>query len=341
MRQVYEYDPVIGYKFIPRLKARVLHGGGGYLIRTNSSGFQSDHEFVPEKDPTKRRILLFGDSFTAGEGVSNGYRYSDCLEETRPDLEIYNYGLPASGTDQQYLMYREYARGIDHDLLVIAVFVENIRRVASRYRRWVDARGNDILFAKPYFELENGKLVLQGSPPQKAPLQETDMESDERQFIAARERFPVLKQMFARARNSDLLGGALANQDLKDRMLKLLRYQPMKEYDDPQNPGWRVMRAILEEWTRHHDRPVLIVPIPLFHYVAGIADASAYTARFREAAESAGAHFFDPLPQMHQPSLQASRELFFDDGHLTRAGHRVLAESLAPAVDEILDARSG
>ena len=80
MRQLYEYHPIIGFRFVPGLKARVSHEGGGYLVRTNETGFRSNYEFASERNGAARRILLFGDSFTAGEGVSNGQRYSDFLE---------------------------------------------------------------------------------------------------------------------------------------------------------------------------------------------------------------------------------------------------------------------
>ena len=100
MRQLYEYHHAIGYRFIPGLKARVPHEGGGFLVAVNSSGFRCRHEF--DKDPVAdgRRLLLFGDSFTAGDAVSNKQRYGDLLEDRLPGLQVYNYGLPGSGTDQ-------------------------------------------------------------------------------------------------------------------------------------------------------------------------------------------------------------------------------------------------
>ena len=337
MRQVYQYDPVVGYKFIPELKARLRHVGGGYLVKTNKAGFQSDREFLGPKNPETRRILLFGDSFTAGEGVSNGFRYSDCLERMLPGLEIYNYGLPASGTDQHYLLYQNYAKDIDHDLVIIAVFVENIRRVASRYRRWFDGRGNPVVYAKPYYQIsDTGELELCGVPPQKAPIAEGELEASERQFVAATERFPTLKKMLKWGQQNRLLSGALANQDIKDRLLKLVGYQPIKEYDNPNNRDWLVMRAILEQWIRNHDRPVVVMPIPLFHHVAEIANPSSYQARLREAAASAGGHYFDPLEGMKRSSIAACREVFFEDGHLNKEGHRILAASAAPELSSLL-----
>ena len=134
MRQLFEYHPVIGYRYIPGIKVRVPHEGGGYLMRVNGSGFRCPHEFVAAQSPGRPRVLLCGDSFSAGEGVSDGYRYGDLLEKSIPGLEVYNLALPGTGTDQQYLAYQEFGRGLEHDLLLLGVLVENILRVKARYR---------------------------------------------------------------------------------------------------------------------------------------------------------------------------------------------------------------
>jgi len=46
MRQLYEYHPVVGYRYIPRLKVRIPHEGGGYLMQVNEQGFRADRPFV-------------------------------------------------------------------------------------------------------------------------------------------------------------------------------------------------------------------------------------------------------------------------------------------------------
>jgi hypothetical protein len=337
---VYEYDPVIGYRFIPELRARALHEGGGYLMRTNRQGFWSDHDFAQPKKPGTHRILLFGDSFTAGEGVSSGFRYSDCLEEMLPDTEVFNFGLPASGTDLHYLIYQQHAQRIDHDLLIIAVFVENIRRVAARYRKWIGPRGRPVLYAKPYYELVNGELQLHGVPPAKKPIELRELDPAEQQYVAAPARFPKLKTAYKRARSHPLLGRFLSNADIKDHALKVMRYQPIKEYDDPNDRDWLVMRAIIQRWIRDHDKPVVVMPIPLFHHVAGISDPSSYQARLREAAEGAGGRYLDPLDGMSRDSIRECRALFFDDGHLTRLGHRALAQSIAPELRALVEPKT-
>ena len=106
-RNLFEYHPIIGYRFIPEIKARVEHEGGGYLVKCNKSGFRSNHEFTKLKLKNVFRIILFGDSFTAGEGVSNKYRFSDLLEKKFQDIEILNFSphsiLPLTKSDEMPL----------------------------------------------------------------------------------------------------------------------------------------------------------------------------------------------------------------------------------------------
>ena len=170
-RQIHEYHELIGYRFIPGLTARVPHESGGYLVRTNETGFRCDHEVTREKPPGVFRVLLFGDSFTAGDGVSNQYRYGDLLEKRFKRLQILNFGLSGTGTDQQYLIFQEFAGDLEYDLLMICPHVGNIQRVVSRYRlvseRGLGKRG---YLAKPFFELSDGQLVLRHVPVPKGIL---------------------------------------------------------------------------------------------------------------------------------------------------------------------------
>src|SRR5262245_32188993 len=94
----FRYDPDVGFTFLPNLKIRVPHETGGYLVRTNSLGFR-DHRNPTVSTNGQRRVFIFGDSFTAGDGVSNGKRFSDELERFLPGVEFYNFGLPGTGTD--------------------------------------------------------------------------------------------------------------------------------------------------------------------------------------------------------------------------------------------------
>lgn len=329
MRQIFKYDPIIGYRYIPGLRARIPHEGGGYLFQANSSGFRCRHDFTPRKGEGKKRILLFGDSFTAGDGVSDGKRFGDILEELIPDLEVYNFGLPGSGTDQQYLAYREEGAHLESDMLVIAVLVENIRRVAARYRFFMDEQGVERCYAKPYFELAGGELLLRHQPVDPDPLEERDLPDEAKRYLDRGGRLYRLRRM-------------INETGLKDLLQRLTRYQPLPEYSDPESPAWRLLSAILKRWAAEYGGEVLIAPLPLYHYIEESSDAGPCRARFRELSAETGCRLHDPLPDLLQYSPAQRRGFrFAGDVHMTPEGHRALALSLKDAISETLSGRKG
>jgi hypothetical protein len=249
-RPLFEHHPVLGYRFVPGVKARVPHEGGGYLVRANAAGFRSEHEFTPARPPGAYRALLFGDSFTAGDGVSNRDRYGDLLERQVPGVQVLNFGLPGSGTDQQYLAWREMAAGIEHDLLVLAVQVENIRRVAARYRTF-EAEGREVVLAKPYFTLGgDGALSLHGVPVPREPLRMEDVPPEDLAHLD-------------RGGDHALMRKVVNKLGVKDVVQTLTRYQPLPAYDRADHPDWRLMRAILARWIAESSAPVLLMPVPV------------------------------------------------------------------------------
>ena len=320
-----QYHPTIAYTFIPNVRARIPHEAGGYLVQVNGNGFRCNHEFKKKKQDGIKRVLLFGDSFTAGDGVSNHDRYGDLLEQEISHLEVYNFGLPGTGTDQQYLTYQEYAREIEHDLLIMGIMVENIVRVAAKYRAYSDSKGRAVFYAKPYYRVENGEIRLENVPVQKEPLQPSTLDQKEFQHVNWGVRFPRLRR-FARRLN------------MRDFLQKITHFQPLPDYKNKNNSRWLLMKAILEKWINESRCPVILVPIPLFPYIEGTSDPSFYQARFRELSDSTRCVLHDPLPDLLKYSGNMRRVFRFQrDAHLSPRGHIALAKSLTPAVRRILE----
>ena len=166
-RMLMQYHPRVGHMHVPRLVARVPHETGGYLVRTNSAGFRSDLEF---KEPRgeRPRILVFGDSFTAGEGCENQQRYPELLGQAL-NAEVYNYGLSGSGPDQHILLYQEFAKQVEADLIIWGISIHNIERAKLSHRPSIDrVTGKPILVPKPYFALEEDGLKLHHVPVPRA-----------------------------------------------------------------------------------------------------------------------------------------------------------------------------
>jgi lysophospholipase L1-like esterase len=324
-RQLFEYHPCYGYRFIPGLKVRVDHEGGGYLLKANQAGFRCEHQIQATKAPGSFRVLLFGDSFTAGDGVSNKQRYGDVLEHLVPGLEVYNFGLSGSGTDQQYLIFQEHAHAIEHDVVLIAVLVENIRRVAARYRQFDSTDGVRLVMAKPYFSLDDrGALELHHQPVPRDPVPETEIEDREQVDWGGR---------FEWARSAvNRLGPVV-----KDLAQRVTRYQPLPHYDSPADPSWQLMRGILLRWIGESAKPVVLCPLPLYQHVEGTASPDGYRARFRELAAESGATLHDPLDDFLRYSTAERRAFrFATDVHFTPSAHRAMAESLAVTIRALM-----
>lgn len=323
-RRLMQYDPVLGYRFAPGLKLRVPHEGGGYLVKTNRDGFRCDHEVTPRRNRA-HRVLVFGDSYTAGDGVSNGKRYTDVLEAELPDTEVLNFGLSGSGTDQQYLIFQRYAEKIDYDAVVISVLVENIQRNAVKERGWADRAGEAIRVPKPWFELSaGGQLILKGMPvpqPYKAGVS-----AEPRGGISS------LRSSLSNAINK--LG-----PDFKDLCQRLTRFQPLPEYGCASSDSWMLMRAILETWVSELRVPAVIAVIPVYQYVEETASYKNVRQRFGELAQSIDVPVYHVVDDMlNHPAALRRQFRFRTDCHFTPVAHKLIGQALAKIVTPLLNA---
>jgi len=318
-----KYHPRIGYTMMPSVKSRIPWETGGYLVRTNAAGFRADHEFVKERAPGKFRAILFGDSQTAGNGGSNGDRYSDVVERIVPNLQVFNYALPGTSTDQHYLTYLDCA-DVDHDLLIIGMHVANIGLVACRFRPYLDASGKEAIHAKPYYSIERGELVLHHVPVPKAPLTKATISADDAPHVDWGMPHAGLRSVVTK------LG-------MRDLMQKVTKFQPVPEYDSPSNARWLLLRKILETWIRGSKAPVLLFLLPMWPFTEESSDPTNYQARFRELAEDTGCYLHDPLPDLWKYTQEERRAFRFKiDSHLTPKGHKAMAVSLASAIERIM-----
>jgi lysophospholipase L1-like esterase len=335
------YHPRIGYTYMPSTKLRVKGASGGYLVRTNAAGFRSEREFVRERAPGAFRALLFGDSQTAGDGTANAKRYSDLLEKAVPGLEIYNYGLSGSGTDQQFLACHDFG-AVEHDLIVIGLFVENIRRLKARVLRTRDFTGEEVYRAKPYYELGDDGLVLRNVPVPKQPWTAQTLP---RELLPHVHTYGSEYSFFRdpAERHASLLRRLVPEGPLrkvaKAMLSRFRKYEPLPGYSSPRTPEWLLLREILATWIRESQAPVLLVLLP--HETALLpkgnpqrSDPRHYQARFRELAKATGCQVYDPLPELLERSDE-ERSALSALGHLSVQGHEVLARLLTPVLQKL------
>lgn len=314
---------------MPNRQFRIHFSDGTFRYRTNAAGFRGNGEFELQKAAGTKRVLAFGDSFTEGGCVGDGQRYTDVLQRTL-DAEVYNFGISGTGTDQQYLIYREIGSRYEHDLVVVGVWIENIRRNVSSSRIHSDQDGRHLLTAKPYFTIEGDQLRLQNQPvPRPVPVDDTGVESVE----------GVDPGTLGRSGIRGVAAEAVTKlgPGVKHVVQRLSRWQPYPEYDDPNGDAWRLTRRILEQWAAESSVPLVVVPIPVYQYIDQTASAAAMQARFASLHAPPGLVVHDPLPDFWSyPQHYRSSFRFPNDHHFTPAGHTALATSLAPVLRDQL-----
>ena len=335
------YHPRIGYTYMPSTKLRVQGVNGGYLVRTNAAGFRSEREFVRERSPGTFRALLFGDSQTAGDGAANALRFSDLIEQSVPGLEVYNYALSGTGTDQHYLTYGEVG-AVEHDLVVIGLFVENIRRLTPRVLRSRDITGDEVYRAKPYFDFEDGELALRNVPVPKQAWTEETLPAELRPHVYTygNEYSFFRDPSQAHARLLRRLAPAGVRALVRSLMARFRTFQPLPEYNSPRTAEWLLLREILSRWIKQSCVPVLVVTLPHDTGMREESDPQNYQARFRELAIETGCLIYDPLPQLLELPAEERLGLWSSAyWHLSVPGHEVIARLLSPVLKKIMAQR--
>ena len=108
-----------------------------FVASSNSQGLRNLKEFLYPK--TKRRILCLGDSFTFGLYVPLVHSFPYLLEQAIPDVEVANAGVSGYTIEDQASLFRERAKYLAPDLVILQVYDNDItdqlwflRRVFAR-----------------------------------------------------------------------------------------------------------------------------------------------------------------------------------------------------------------
>jgi hypothetical protein len=94
-----QFDPIRGFRLLPVAcrVARVTHGEVEFVasVRGNAQGFPDQHDWTIRKPPGVKRLLVFGDSYTAGERFA--VNWPDRVEEHHPKLQLLNVSTDGGG----------------------------------------------------------------------------------------------------------------------------------------------------------------------------------------------------------------------------------------------------
>ena len=94
----------------------------------NQQGFRDDQEYSPLRPPGKRRITFVGDSFTAGQGISNVKdRFANRIRQMHPDWEVQVLAQCGWNSVEEFLMLADFAGGpYEFDQVVLVYYLNDI-----------------------------------------------------------------------------------------------------------------------------------------------------------------------------------------------------------------------
>jgi lysophospholipase L1-like esterase len=97
--------------------------GAGPAIVSNRLGFRERE--IPPKGPDRYRIVVVGDSFTWGQGIEAGERFSNLLEGLLgPGYEVFNFGRPGNNMPE-HLDVLEEALPVSPDFILLQLYIND------------------------------------------------------------------------------------------------------------------------------------------------------------------------------------------------------------------------
>jgi hypothetical protein len=148
----FEYDIDMGWKNAANINTTPQYQGS---IRTNAIGMRNDENFSTAPTPGKPRLMIVGDSYSFGFGVSNEDTYAYQLAKVMPDWDVMNLAVSATGTDQHYLMYERVGEQFKPNIVLLGFYVLDYNRNTYSFRD----------YAKPmYVPNADGSLTLTNVP---------------------------------------------------------------------------------------------------------------------------------------------------------------------------------
>jgi hypothetical protein len=152
------YHPRLGWIPTPSQSTPGYPSSRSWTSNADASSIRSNGRSI---STAKRPILAVGDSFTFGDEVEDGETWAAHLEEIL-NKRVLNAGVGAYGIDQAFLRAELLLDEYDPDVVILAFISEDINR--TEYSYYPYGRG-----WKPYFEYENGSLVLRNVPVPQEP----------------------------------------------------------------------------------------------------------------------------------------------------------------------------
>ena len=126
----------------------------GRRCLVNRQGYQDSGDFVAVEDGDERmRILMLGDSFTAGYSAEIGKSFVETVEADLPDSVVWNTAIGATGTNHALASFESLAPQLRPQITILGFYMndfdDNVTPIDS-YLEVVNLQTNGMLMIKQY-----------------------------------------------------------------------------------------------------------------------------------------------------------------------------------------------
>ena len=288
------YHPRLGWVPIANLSKASVENHPP--VSTNSRGLRSLREIPYAKPAGRKRLVAIGDSYTFGFDGEDEDIWPVVLEEALSGWDVVNLGVFGYGIDQQLIMLQDQGIKYEPDVVVVGFYEADADRALLSFRE----------FAKPRFELRDGRLDLTNVP------------------------VPTPEQILARHAHRPPISYTLHWWWQRSRGREAMREQASAPYRSQRSS---LVKAIL--WQMQHEvlgcgARMLVMFIPANAYAE-----SEMPVRDELQAWSTelGYAFLDLVPVLKAISEQEARSAF--SGHFNPLGNVVVARALAEQLAEL------
>ncbi len=283
-----QFDPELGWSPIPNKKFFARDWG---TVTSNSLGFRS-----AEIDQNKKQIIVLGDSFTWGFGVSDTETFPCFLDEMVSKLgyQVSNLGVSGYDLGQYYLFLKRHINKFNN--LKQVVLVINVQNDLI-----CTAANFDNGKKKPLFIVRNNNLILTNKVINKHCLRNLFSRS---YFLGMSWPHNILGDLLSKAADDRVL----SQKELQEVSVLLLQ---------------KVFELVLS-----HNAELLVILNPSEKDFIEKSDSLDYFEYIFSKLRVKGISYIDYIAILKKEDQKELRGFYLDDGHYTRKGNMFLAKTI-------------
>jgi len=283
------------------------------VVHQNEFGHRGPDTTTLAKDPGRRRIAVFGDSYVWGFGVKQNEILTDpAVHGSR--AELLNFGVSGYGTDQEYLQFMRDGLRFDPDEVVLVFTPYNDIENNTQSEQYG--------YPKPFFTVEDERLV-----PHTGHVKPDTLKSI-KEFLRWHSR--VVNVIDTAARRWQAMRRAVRKR--AGASVAIERHLDESSVTEEDREGVRLTAHIIQtlrDVAEKSGAQFAVVFVPYKPHIAGNLPHNHPLAPVLAAElERCGINYFEPFPLFMDAAARGEALFNVDDHHFNAAGHREFAKAL-------------